>query len=192
MIRVQWFTVLLFLMGCAPEPKISEKMPGRYEIGSSYAISTSIDWTHIPYDAETWTIYGPHLGALRTWADLQEGDDLYFSNLRDFSKSYPASPKVASDMDPAAVAELVAETIETYIAETDVDVSDLRPAAFGARDGFRFDIAYVANDLRYRGVAAGACHDAGVDLMLFMAPVEHYFELQEAEIERIFGSVETL
>jgi hypothetical protein len=94
-------------------------------------------------------------------------------------------------LSPLEVAEMVADTIENLASGADVETTEFRPMAFGSNDGFRFEISYVQDGLPYRGMAAGAIRGERLDLILFTAPAEHYFDLYSPEIENIIGSVRT-
>ncbi len=182
MVRVFALLALMTVAGCAAVA--TTKQPGRHEVGDSYSIATSTAWSHVAGPPETWTIEGPNLGVLRTWAEVEDGDRLF----QDPQKKAPA---FREDFSAVEVAELVADTIEAYVAGADVEISNFRPTAFGASDGFRFDFSYVWEGLPRRGRAIGAIRDGELDLILFDAPAEHFFDLRAAEIERIFLSVNT-
>jgi len=160
------------------------KPAGRHEIGKSYSIATSRSWSHIAGPPESWTIDGVALGVLRTWADLEEGDTL-------FEQSEQSIAQFRSDFSPLEVAEMVADTIESLASGADVETTEFRPTTFGSNDGFRFEISYVQDGLPYRGMAAGVIRGGRLDLILFTAPAEHYFDLYSPEIENIIGSVRT-
>jgi hypothetical protein len=174
---------LIITTGCA-SMGITMKSPGRHEIGNSYSISTSRSWSHISGPPETWTIDGPALGVLRTWAALEDGDTLV-------EQSDQSLPQFRSNSNPVEVAELVADTLETLVSGADVETTDFKPMAFGEDDGFRFNIRYVQNGLPYKGIAAGAIRGDKLDLLLFSAPAEYYFDLYAPEIEHIISSVKT-
>lgn len=183
MFRVLTILSLIVITGCA-SAGITMKPTGRHEIGKSYSISTSRSWSHIAGPPESWTIDGVALGVLRTWANLEDGDTL-------FEQSDQSIPQFRSDFSPLEVAEMVADTIENLASGADVETTEFRPTAFGSNDGFRFEISYVQDGLPYRGLAAGAIRGDRLDLILFTAPAEHYFDLYSPEIENIIGSVRT-
>lgn len=181
MLRVLGLLFLIAMTGCAT---VTMKSPGRHEIGSSYTITTSRSWSHIAGPPESWTIDGPSLGVLRTWADLEDGDRL-------FVHPQQTLPQFRSDFSTIEVAEMVADTMEALTSGADVETSGFRPVAFGSNNGFRFEISYVENGLPYRGTAAGAIRGGSLDLLLFTAPAEYYFDRHAPEIETIFLSVKT-
>ena len=174
---------LVIVTGCA-SMEITMKSPGRHEIGNSYSINTSRNWSHLSGPPETWTIDGPALGMLRTWAAVEDGSTL-------FVQGDQTLPQFRSNFSPVEVAELVADTIENLVSGADVEVTDFQPMAFGDNDGFRFNIEYVQNGLPNRGIAAGAIRDGKLDLLLYTAPREYYFDLYAPEVEGIIRSVKT-
>lgn len=184
MIRVLGLIVLVIVTGCAPAG-ITMKPSGLHEIGQSYSIATSRSWSHIPGPPESWTVDGVTLGVLRTWAALEDGDTL-------FEMSGRSLPPFRSDFSQLEVAELVTDTIESLASGADVQTTHFRPTAFGSIDGFRFEVSYLQDGLPYRGMAAGALHDDKLDLILFTAPAEHYYDLHVPEIENIVASVRTM
>ncbi|MDJ0608822.1 MAG: hypothetical protein QNJ67_07575 [Kiloniellales bacterium] len=182
MLRVFALLALMTATGCAAVA--TTKQPGRHEVGDSYSISTSTTWSYLAGPPEAWTIDGPNLGVLRTWAEVEDGESL-------FPRAEKKGPVFRSNFSAVEVAELVADTYGAYVAGADVEISNFRPTAFGASEGFRFDFSFVSNGLPRRGRAIGAIRDGELDLILFHAPAEHFFDLRAAEIERIFLSVNT-
>jgi len=158
--------------------------PGEHRIGTAYSFTTSVEWSLVGGAPQNWTIDGPALGLLQTWGGLKTGDVL-------IRKQGRRMPAFRSGYGALEVAEMVADTIEAIIPGADVETTDFRPVAFGTRDGFRFQIRYVRKGLPIRGTAAGAVYGGRLDLLLFTAPAEHYFELRAAEINRIIASGKT-
>ena len=183
MFRVLAILSLILITGCA-SAGITMKAPGRHEIGDSYSITTSKSWSHIAGPPQSWTIDGLALGVLRTWADLEDGDTL-------FELADQSLPQFRSEFTLLEVAEMVADTIESLASGADVETTEFRPMAFGSNDGFRFEISYLQDGLPYRGIAAGTIRGDRLDLLLFTAPAEHYFDLHATEIENIISSVRT-
>ena len=183
MFRMLGLLTLIVVTGCA-SAGITMKSPGRHEIGDSYSFDTSKSWSHVAGPPESWTIDGFALGQLETWAGLEDGDTLYRADEKSF-------PHFRSDFSPLEVAEMVADTIEALASGADVETTDFRPMAFGSEAGFRFDVSYVQGGLPRRGLVAGAVRNDRLDLILFTAPAEYYFDLYAPEVENIIGSVRT-
>ncbi len=183
MLRLFALILLVAVTGCA-SANITMKQPGRHDVGSSYSFSTSRTWSHISGPPGAWTIDGPALGVLRTWAAVEDGETL-------FPKAEKKGPAFRSNFSPVEVAEMLADTIEAQVSGADVETTDFRPMAFGSAEGFRFDFAYVQGGLPRRGMAAGAIRGGKLDLVMFDAPAEYFFDLRAAEVDSIFRSVKT-
>jgi len=164
-------------------PRIEAESPGRHQVENAYSITTSRSWSrHTGSWGEVRTIDGFALGRLQTWAGVGDGDSLG-------TVEGQTLPAFRADFTALEVAELVADTIEALSTGADVVVTDLRPAPFGSRPGFRFSYDYADGGLPTRGMALGAVHDGQLDLILFAAPAEHYFDLYQPEVEQIMASV---
>jgi hypothetical protein len=182
----RWIVLLfpLALTACAMASVESEG-PGRHQIGDAYYISTSRSWTHFETPAgEFWTVHGATLGRLRTWAEVKDGEPLVEVDDR-------TMPTYKAGSTAVDVSELVADTVEALAAGADVEVTGLRPANFGSREGFRFEIYLVDNGLPIRGMALGSIETGALNLLLFTAPSEYYFDLYKPEVESILTSVTT-
>jgi len=180
--RVTPILLAAALAACAI-PRIEAEPPGRHQVGDAYTITTSRSWSRSTGSwGEVRTIDGVTLGRLQTWAGIGDGELLGMVE----GQTLPA---FRADFTPLEVTELVADTIEALSPGADVVVTDLRPAPFGSRPGFRFSYEYVDGGLPTRGVALGAVHDGQLDLILFAAPAEHYFDLYWPEVEQIIASV---
>ena len=183
MLRGTWICLLLLLSGCAGA-LVTREAPGGHDVGSSYSVQTAQAWSRYPGPPVSRTIDGLALGSLQTWSNVKDGDVL-------FPQAQRKPPPFRADSTPLEVAELVSESIEITITGADVTVKDFKPIAFGAREGFSFELHYSGDGLPVRGLAAGALHDGKLDLILFTAPAEYYFDHYAPKIERIIASVET-
>ena len=183
MLRVAWICLVLLLSGCAGA-FVTREPPGRHDVGSSYSIQTTEAWSRYPGPPVTRTIDGWALGLLSTWSDVDDGEALAQAVQK-------KTPEFRSDFTPIEVADLVSETLEVLVSGADVTIKDFKPIAFGAREGFSFELHYSGDGLPVRGLAAGALHDGKLDLILFTAPAEYYFDHYAPKVERIIASVET-
>ena len=87
-------------------------------------------------------------------------------------------------MEAIDVADLVEATLEIFGA-TKVAISDIRPAPFGGRDGFRFEVEFVEEGLIYLAAALGSIDDQGrLDLIVYAGTLQHYFELIPTVIDQ--------
>ncbi len=183
MLRGIFIGLVLLLSGCAAA-SFTKEQPGRHDVGSSYSIETTQAWSRHPGPPVWRTIDGQFLGTLSTWSNVKDGDSL----LPLIDKK---TPTFRSDSTSIEVAKLVSATIEVSVSGADVTIKDFKPIAFGAREGFSFELFYSQEGLPKRGLAAGALHDGKLDLILFLAPSEYYFDHYAPEVQRIVASVET-
>ena len=175
--------LVALLSGCAGG--ITLEQPGRHNVGSSYSIETSRAWSHYSGPSEWRTIDGLDLGVLHTLAKVEDGEPL-------LTKAGKQLPKFKADFSPVEIAEFVSETVEVLVTGADATTLDFRPIDFGDRQGFRIELGYIDDGLPMRLLAAGAVHDGKLDLILFTAPAEYYFDLYAPEVRRIIDSVQTI
>jgi hypothetical protein len=68
----------------------------------------------------------------------------------------------------------------------------LHPASFGQAMGFRGDLSFVARDgQQMRGTALFAQRQGKLDLIVYVAPDEYYFEHGLPAVEKVFASIRT-
>jgi hypothetical protein len=186
--RLAFALVLLAVSACAPIILLVE--PGPRDIGGAYQITTPIAWSRFAMaPTEQWTVDGLTLQNLHLFAGLDDGDVLFAESRR---RADDGVPRYRRGMRASDVAEFVAASLAERGAG-EVETAALRPAPFGALDGFRFDIAFLSGDgLAYRGAALGAVGDDGrLHLILYTGTRQHYFAAHLEAAEAIFGSVET-
>ena len=64
------------------------------------------------------------------------------------------------------------------------------PVPFGTVTGFRFDLAFTTEDgLQMKGIALFAQRRKKLDVILFVAPSEYYYDEYAPTVEKIFASV---
>lgn len=214
MVRILVLALAGLLVSCATTKQVQ---PGRQNIGDSYAIDTASSWTrisinptlstivrnwprvltslelstivrtwpYIPTNPTLWTIEGVSLGRLETWAGLAPGQTLFEMDSR-------TPPVFRPEFTGYEIAKMVADTVEIAIYGSDVVVSNLVSATFAGASGFRFELSYVENGLPMRGTAFGAVRQDKLDLMLFIAPREYYFDKYQPQVEKIFESVRAI
>jgi hypothetical protein len=156
--------------------------PGTQSIHGSYTIDTGRAWTRISQDPYLWTIDGISLGRLQTWAGVEPGEPLLEMQDRQ-------TPVFRTELTAFELAELVADTIEVVTGGSDVAIADLRPATFADIGGVEFEVAFVERGLPMQGTAFGAVRNGKLDLLLFVAPREYYFEHYRPMVRKIFDSV---
>lgn len=183
-------TLALVLSACQGFQAVKPDAP--VTISSRLSVSPQVMWakpTGSGISDAVWTIDGFGLNELHFLLGKKPGDRLF--NVRgDAAKDFPSVKKgmLAND-----AMELVVNSL-TRLGNNQVRSSNLAPATFGQPNaGFRFDLTYVnADGLEMRGVALGAQRNDTVDVLLFIAPNEHYFGRLKETVDRLFQSVQPL
>lgn len=183
-------TLALVLSACQGFQAVKPDAP--VTIASRLSVSPQVMWakpTGSGISDAVWTIDGFGLNELHFLLGKKPGDRLF--NVRgDAAKDFPSVKKgmLAND-----AMELVVNSL-TRLGNNQVRSSNLAPATFGQPNaGFRFDLTYVnADGLEMRGVALGAQRNDTVDVLLFIAPNEHYFGRLKETVDRLFQSVQPL
>jgi len=93
-------------------------------------------------------------------------------------------------MLPDDVMDMIAGTLGKA-GDMQLRTSALRPVPFGAVTGFRFDLAFTTEDgLLMKGMALFAQRRKKLDVILFVAPSEYYYDRYAPTVEKIFSSVQ--
>lgn len=177
----------LMLSGCAVTPAykdIAATQP--VALGDGVTVTPQIEWGQANmsgFQGTLWTVDGAGLDALLFFV-AAPGQPLIATKDKADSHVYQAS------MLPEDIAELTAANLEK-LGFQHVKTSHLRPAAFGAAKGFRFDLSFMGTTgLEMQGMALGAQRNGHLDLILFTAPDEYYFGHYAPTVDRIFNSVQ--
>ena len=142
---------------------------------------------------------GPRNGGTRTVWTI---DGLGLDELRFLTGVAPGAPLLRipgveqkdivlynTTMLPDDVMDMVAGTLGKA-GDQQLRTSALRPAAFGTVTGFRFDLAFTTEDgLQMKGMALFAQRRKKLDVILFVAPSEYYYDEYAPTVEKIFASV---
>lgn len=159
-------------------------------VNSRISVQPQVMWakpTGIGVSDAVWTIDGFGLNELHFLLGRKPGDTM-FTVSSDKRKDFP---QVKKGMLPNDTMELMVNSI-TRLGNNQVRASGLSPAPFGEPNGgFRFDLNYVnADGLEMRGMALGAQRNDTVDVLLFIAPNEYYFDKLRATVDRLYQSVQ--
>ena len=180
----------LILASCAAYSLVPAN--SRVTLANGMSLQPSRAWNRIDAVTEPnlkmWTMDGPMLNVLGLVAGLENNASI----LKTPSGKEPM-PVFRSAMGAAEVAELLEATMTRAAAQgAIVKTSNLRPASFGGRPGFRFDFTYVnqGDDVERRGVAAGAVHGGRLYLVFFHGARLNYFPRNAEEVEALIGSVQ--
>ena len=178
--------LLLLLSGCAGFKAVDANMTA--DVGDGVSVTPQVAWSKVNYgtgSATVWTIDGLGLNEMRFLTGVKPGDPLMTiaGVARKDSGAFQAM------MLPDEVMELTASTLGTYYRQ--IRTAGLRPAAFGVAKGFRFDVNFLNDDgLQFKGVALFAERQGKLDLFLFLAPAEFYFDHYAPTVEKVFASVQ--
>jgi hypothetical protein len=136
--------------------------------------------------SSVWTIDGLGLDELVFLTGVTAGDPLF--------RSQGVAPKdmvrYNTTMLPDDVMDMIAGTLGKA-GDQQLRTSALRPVPFGTVTGFRFDLAYTTQDgLQMKGTALFAQRGKKLDVILFLAPSEYYYDRYAPTVEKIFSSVQ--
>jgi hypothetical protein len=158
-------------------------------IGDGITVQPQVAWAtaYGPGIAGTiWTIDGLGLNDLRMLTGVVSGQPLVeISGIKNADLvHYDVS------MLPDDVSELTVSTLGKLGYEQSHSAA-LRPAPFGSTQGFRFDLTATKDGLDLKGLALAAQRHGKLDLILFIAPKEYYFDRYSPVVERLFSSIQT-
>jgi hypothetical protein len=174
------------LAGCASYTAVNPDAPA--SVGDNVSVSPQIAWGQAPFPGFTgtlWTEDGAGLDSLMFFTGIEPGKPLINVNgvSKDDVRVYQAN------MLPDDVMELLVSNFGKLSFEQ-VHASNLRPSPFGGATGFRFDLAFATKDgLNMKGTALAAQRGGKLDLILYIAPSEYYYDHYVATVEKIFASV---
>jgi hypothetical protein len=179
--------LFLFLSGCMGFKAVDAAMTA--DVGDGVSVTPQIAWSKVNYgtgSATVWTIDGLGLNEMRFLTGIKPGEPLM--TIAGVAKK--DSGAFQSTMLPDEVMELTASTLGK-LNYRQIRTAALRPAAFGAAMGFRFDVNFLNDDgLQFKGVALFAERQGKLDLFLFIAPAEFYFDHYAPTVEKVFASVQ--
>lgn len=178
---------LILLSGCNPYTLIEADKPA--SVGT-LSVMPQIAWADARspgLDGTMWTADGPNLDALMFFPGIKPGKPL----VKGYGVDRDKLQVFKADMVPDDVMELLASNLATLDYQQ-IQTANLRPAAFGAADGFRFEITCTTKSgLLMKGAAIAAIRDGKLDLILFLAADEYYYGRYSEAVERLFASIKT-
>lgn len=177
------------LSGCASGGLVE---PGPTQAGAgAFTVTPTRQWSDLtfllnprPPGVRMLSIDGPFLNRLYL-AEIQSGQSLVRPADRDTPR-----PLYRTDLTDTELVEFVIDCIAVeYQSPT---ATALRPQMFAGRPGVRFDIeTLTARGLRVSGTALVSRNGDRLQVMLYLAPSEHYYAELLPEVERIFASAAT-
>ncbi len=186
-------TQTVLLAGCAMSGRGIDPGESR-EIFDQYRVQSQASWSRTGWrNVEIWTVDGPLLQQLRFYRALEDGQTLFERPIQAVLVSPNVDkyrPKYRVGMDPHEVAELVSATMMQFGAVS-AESTELRPAQFGGRPGFRFRLQFISQGgLVYAGLVLGHFNAEGhLHLVLYLGARDHYFPKLADEVEHIFASL---
>lgn len=160
----------------------------RSEVGDGVSVQSGTAWA---------SAYGPAVSGYLWTIDGFSLNELRFVNGITAGKPLMQIPGVTArelgtysgDMLPNDIMDLVSSTL-AKAGNLQVETAALRPAPFGSVMGFRFDLSYVTKDgLQMKGTALFAQRAKKLDLILFDAPAEYYYDHNLPMVEQVFASI---
>ena len=136
--------------------------------------------------ASVWTIDGLGLDELFFFSGVAAGAPL----LRMPSVVQKDMVLYNTTMLPDDVMDMIASTLGKA-GDQQLRTSALRPVPFGTVTGFRFDLAFTTEaGLQMKGMAFFAQRRKKLDVILFVAPSEYYYDQYAPTVEKIVSSVQ--
>jgi len=156
-------------------------------IGNGVSVEPQVAWATSSngFTGTVWTIDGLGLNELRFLTGIAPGNPMMTIS------GVNRKDMIAYDttMLPNDVMDMVSGTLGKA-GYQQVRPDGLRPVPFGSTPGFRFDLSLTTKDgLLMKGTALTAQRDGKLDVILFLAPAEFYYERYVPTVERVFGSI---
>jgi hypothetical protein len=139
------------------------------------------------------TLDGFMLNDIRLFADVKSGEHVFLLP-RGRAERRGEGLLYRAEMSELDVQELFVDALKSNNA-VDVRAENLRPAAFGARKGFRFDLSFASGSglsmqgrsgLRYRAMVLAEVQNQTLSFIYYDAPEEHFFKRDQAMVEDMF------
>lgn len=177
----------LCVTACAVIP---EAPVGAYSVGKSYQVTLVQPWNDIsnimiarPAKVRLLSLDGPLLNRLYLTDGLVPGDFM----VKPAAKERP-TPVYRQAMSASERVEFVSDSVAA-LDYRNVQTTALRPGKFGTQNALRFDLtAQTSEGLNMSGTALISEFDGKAYVMIFLAPSEHYYAAQLAEVENIITS----
>lgn len=178
----------LCVAACAVIP---EAPVGPFSVGKSYQITLVQPWNDVslimnarPAKVRLLSLDGPLLNRLYLTDGLVPGDFM----VKPEAKERP-TPVYRKAMSASERVEFVSDSVAA-LDYRNVETTALRPGKFGTQTALRFDLtAQTAEGLNMSGTALISEIDGKAYVLIFLAPSEHYYAAQLAEVENIIASI---
>lgn len=187
----------LLVLSVAACARYSMVPPQRTPVKSSFTVEPEQAWNKInlqfgasaSHPVEAWTADGDKLNMILFFAGIADGQTL-MPPPRDDDKAKKL-PVFRSGMSANEVKDVLEATLGQFMNSALVETRNLRPAAFGGHDGYRFDFSLVGKDeVDRQGIAAGAVVDGKLYSVVFMGTRLYHYGLRLQDVEHIVSSVQ--
>lgn len=183
------FTGLLALSLVAGCSALKEVPPAKkHEIGGVFRVEPGTAWNaQSTSRGEIWTVNGFGLERMAFITKVEDGKPL-ITHGRDED-----TPTFRADMDATDVVNLY-EALLTSNGYSQIQVTNLRPHSISGEDAFRFDYtAYSRTGLAKQGTVVGLIDaENGLNLAIYEAAIEHYYDASRAAAESVLRSLEKI
>jgi hypothetical protein len=159
----------------------------RYEVGEAFAVRLERPWADITRAANLpseqvhlLTIHGVALDQLYLAGGLEPGESLLAPSR---GREHPVH---RADFSRRELVAFLRDSLGA-MGYVRVTTRNVRPALFAGAEGVRFDVdMQTADGLDMSAMALAAQSGDTLNLILFIAPKEHYFPMLAPEIDRMF------
>jgi hypothetical protein len=175
-----------FVAGCTAYREVPPAK--KQEIGGIFRVEPASSWSALKTGrGEIWTVDGFGLERLAFITNVADGSPLLSQSQ---SKEAPTFHK---DMTATDVVDLY-EAMLTSNGYSQIKVVNLRPHSISGQDAFRFDYSgFDDKGLAKRGMVVALIDaEKGLNLALYEAAEEHYFEAYKIDAEKVLGSLEKI
>lgn len=165
----------------------AQQASGRYQVDHAFRVRLERPWAdassratpRLSNHVRLLTIHGAPLESLYLVGGLKPGDPLWTPPHGD------EYPRYHADFSRSEMVEFVNASL-TALGYVAVAPRNVRPAALAGQDGVRFELEMqTADGLDVSGVALAAQSGDRLNLILFLAPREHFYPALMPEIDRM-------
>lgn len=178
------FLLTAFALGACAH---AHPVTARYQVDHAFGVRLERPWAdassratpRLSNHVHLLTIHGAALESLYLVGGLKSGDSLWTPPHGD------EYPRYHADFSRSEMVEFVSASLSAlgYVAVTPYNV---RPAALAGQDGVRFDVEMqTADGLNVSAAALAAQSGNRLNLILFLAPREHFYPALMPEIDRM-------
>ncbi|MBU0498928.1 MAG: hypothetical protein KJ558_03625 [Gammaproteobacteria bacterium] len=173
--------LFLLLTGCTTYTLVK---PGSVTVSEYYSVTPSLNWSQSTQgEHRIWTVDGADLESILFVNGVREGKSIM--KLNDKKQATAFRPDMTESELVTAVADAFALT-----GAQQVQSLNLRPAPFGSKTGFRFELQYLSESgLRKKADVVGVVADKALYLIVYSGAELHYFPKYHPEFERIVQSI---